>query len=548
MKYWFKNAIIYSLNIKAFKDDSGDGIGDLDGLKERLEYIAGLGVNTVWMLPIFSTPNQDNGYDVSNYYDIDSRIGDMAAFVEFLDMAEDHNLRVLIDMPLNHTSNQHFWFQQACKNPDSHYRDYYIWSKEKPEDSQDKIMFEGQQSSNWAYDEHSDSYYYHSFYKFQPDLNYTNPSVRREIRNIMHFWLRLGVSGFRIDALPHIVRNKGNIKFDNPHLILRELRQNVDEIKNDAVLMGESDVEPERYKDFFGDGREMHMLLNFYLTNYLFLALAQRSKKPIQYALEQLPDTSLFEQYANFLRNHDELDLERLNEDELKTVFEKFAPEDDMQIFGRGIRRRMAPMLKEGRLIRFAKSLHFSMPGTPILRYGDEIGMGDDLDEPGRSSVQTVMQWSTDKNAGFSSAEPDQLCKPVIDKGEYNYQKVNVANQRRDPESLLNWTEKLIGIRTKCTEFGRGNYKFWHTGNEKVMAHSSTKDNEISIVFHNFSEEAEQITINLDDENIREIHEVFYDRLYEEFDRKKGKIQLDPLGYRWFKGKLQRREHTDKIR
>jgi len=379
MKYWFKNAIIYSLNIDYFKDDEKDGRGDFSGLRERLEYIAGLGVNTLWLLPVFSTPDKDNGYDVSDYYNIDSRKGEMGDFIEFLDLAENYNLKTIIDLPLNHTSNEHPWFKEACNNVHSKYRDYYIWSKTKPDNESDNLMFKGQQESNWSYDKSSDSYYYHTFYHFQPDLNYANPEVHREIRKIIHFWLRIGISGFRVDAVPHVIRDKGHVKLDKPHDVLKKLRQYVEEIRSDAVLLGETDVDPEMYKEYFGDGTEFHMLLNFYMANYIFLGLAREDKRPIEFGMDQLPQPNLFEQYTNFLRNHDELDLEQLDEKEREEVFREFAPDEDMRIFGCGIRRRLGPMLNDGRRERLAYSLLFSLPGTPVIRYGDELGMGDDL-------------------------------------------------------------------------------------------------------------------------------------------------------------------------
>jgi len=545
MKYWFKNSIIYSLNVDLFKDDDKDGRGDIDGLKERLEYVSGMGFNTIWLLPVFSTPGKDNGYDVSDYYNIDARKGNMGTFVEFMDLAEDFNLKVLIDLPLNHTSSEHPWFQEACNNPSSKYRDYYIWSDEKPQDADKKLMFEGQQESNWKFDEKSNAYYYHTFYDFQPDLNYANPEVKREIRKIIHFWLRLGVSGFRVDAVPHVIRNKGHVKLEDPHSVLRGLRQFVEEIKSEAVLLGETDVNPEDYQQYFGNGNEFHMLLNFYLTNYIFLSLARKDKRPIEYSLKQLPPTNLFEQYTNFLRNHDELDLEQLSEKEREEVFKEFAPEDDMRIFGRGIRRRLAPMLNDQQRSRLAYSILFSMPGTPVIRYGDELGMGDDLSLFGRKSVQTVMQWSAKKNAGFSDAEPDQLVRPAIDKGDFGYKHVNVADQQRDPESFLNWMEKLIGTRTKCMEFGRGNFLFLDTGTNCIMCHASKLNKEISVVFHNFSDQPKECAVSLEDHEISEFNEMFADDKYQKLERH-APVKLNPFGFRWFKGKLKEFYHPER--
>ncbi len=538
MKYWYKNAIIYSLNVSTFKDGDNDGVGDFAGLKEKLEYISGLGVNTIWLLPIFSTPDMDNGYDVSDYYTINSCNGEMADFVEFLDFCEDHNLRVIIDLPLNHTSNQHRWFQQACKDPDSKYRDYYIWSKEKPDESKQKIMFAGEQESNWAYDEHSDSYYYHSFYHFQPDLNYSNPQVRKEIRRIMHFWLRLGVSGFRVDALPHVIRPKGHVNLEEPEKILQELRQNVEEVRHDAVLLGESDVEPDRYKYFFGEVNRFHMLLNFYLTNYLFLALAKQDKTVIEYAWKMLPNMNISSQFANFLRNHDELNLNKLSEEEMQVVYEKFAPEERMLIFNRGIRRRISPMLGSVKKVKFAHSLLFSMPGIPVIRYGDELGMGEDLDKEGRSSVNTTMHWSPGVNGGFSNVPESEVCETSIKEGEFSYKKINVEDQQRDFNSLMHWLQMLIRVRTKCMELGRGNFQFLETQQPEILAQMSKMDNEISVVMHNFSDKKIEAEVKLEHDNIKDFYEVFYDEPYERFDPNKP-VTLNGWGFRWFKGKLK---------
>ena len=539
MRYWFKNTVIYSLNVDSFQDGNGDGCGDFKGLADRLEYLASIGIKTLWLLPIFKTPYKDNGYDVSDYYHIDDRLGTMGGFMDFMDLASEHSLRIILDLPLNHTSIQHPWFQEARKNPDSKYRNYYIWSKEKPKNEDPKLIFGNQQGGNWKYDEEAEAYYYHTFYDFQPDLNYSNPEVRKEIRRIMHFWLRIGVSGFRIDALPHMIRSKGPVLIKDPDKIVKEFRQYVEEITCEAILLGESDVEPKKYSDFFGHDNKFQMLLNFYLANYIFLALAKKEKAPIEYALDMLPRTNSFQQFGTFLRNHDELDLERLNDSERKQVFKAFAPDENMQIFGRGIRRRLAPMLGNNRkLIELAYSLLFSLPGSPTIRYGDEIGMGDDLSLEGRKSVRTVMQWSNEGNGGFSSAPEKELVKPIIKEGEYGKDMVNVEKQFKDRDSLLNWMMKLIRMRTKCLEFGRGEYLILDTGHPGVLGHCSKIENEIAIALHNLTHQEVTIELDMGKNNVKRLVDVFGDANYE-FLNGSRKIKLNPFGYRWFQGRIK---------
>ena len=463
----------------------------------------------------------------------------MGDFMDFLDMASEHHLRIILDLPLNHTSNQHPWFQEARKDPKSPYRDYYIWSKEKPKNEDPKLIFGDQQGGNWKYDEEAEAYYYHTFYDFQPDLNYSNPEVRKEIRRIMHFWLRLGVSGFRIDALSHMIRSKGKIHIEDPDKIVREFRQYAEEVSCEAMLLGETDVDPKKYSDFFGHDDKFQMLLNFFSANYIFLSLAKQEKAPIEYALNMLPRANNFQQFANFLRNHDELDLERLDKSERKKVFDTFAPEENMQIFDRGIRRRLHPMLGGDRKrIELAYSLLFSLPGSPIIRYGDEIGMGDDLSLKGRESVRTAMQWSNEDNGGFSSAPENRLLKPVINEGEYGKDKVNVEEQFKNNNSFLNWMIKLIRMRTKCLEFGRGSYTIIDTGHPGVFAHCSKLENEIALALHNLTENEVTVEIDLGKDEVKRLVDVFGDANYE-FLNGTRKIKLNPLGYRWFQGRIE---------
>lgn len=535
-KHWYKNAVVYCLDIESFLDTNDDGIGDFSGLRKQLNYIANLGANCIWILPFYDTPNKDNGYDVRDYYQIDKRLGDLGHFAELLDTAEEFGIRVIIDLVANHTSEEHFWFQEARKDENSEFRDYYIWSKEKPKDDGEHAIFGKQQGgSNWRYDRKAKAYYYHTFYPHQPDLNIANPQVQKEIMRIMHFWLKLGVSGFRIDAAPHMVRKKGTEKFKgDPHDVFRKFRELVEEQKKDAILLAEVDVDPKNYKDFFGDGDQMHMLFNFYINNYLFLAFARGEATPLIKALNNLPNNPKHAQMANFLRNHDELDLERLTDKEREEVYKAFAPDKNMRIFDRGIRRRLASMLGNDRKrIELAYSLLLSLPGTPVIRYGQEIGMGEDLSLEGRSSVRTVMQWTDDKNGGFSNAPEDKLIRPTITKGTYGYEKVNVIDQQRDPSSLFNWMDRAVNSRKETPEFGWGECEVTEVNNPKVMMHACKNNGGLAIAIHNFSDEEQ--TIRLKTKLPEGMMEVFANKTYDKINSKIKEITVSPYGYRWFR-------------
>ena len=537
MKHWYKNAVIYSLDVETYLDSNQDGIGDFTGLSRCLEYLAGLGVTCVWLLPFYPSPNRDNGYDVKEYYGVDPRLGNLGGFVEFMNAAEERNIRVLVDLVVNHTSVEHPWFQEARKDRNSKYRNYYVWVDEPIEEQAQYPIFGERQEGNWAYDEEAGQYYYHTFYQYQPDLNLTNPEVRKEIRKIMRFWLKLGVSGFRMDAVPHMIRAKGHERFESdPHDVLREFRRFVEEQKSDAVLLAEVDVEPERYTEFFGDGDQMHMLFNFYLDNYLFLAFARESAEPIARALDALPRVSDKSQYATFLRNHDELDLERLSDTERQEVFDTFAPDESMRLFGRGIRRRLAPMFGgDRRRLELAHSLLLTLPGSPVIRYGDEIGMGEDLSLKERNSVRTPMQWSNEQNAGFSTAPSETLALPVINEGPFGYPNVNVNDQRRDRDSLLNWLERAIRLRKECPEFGWGDYEVLDVGTPEVLVHIYRWKHGVALAAHNLSGKDCTVELDLTEEDTADLLEVFGDQAYEAFEAASGKLRLGGYGYRWFR-------------
>lgn len=534
-KLWYKNTVIYSVEIENFLDSNKDGIGDFHGLKNRLGYLRSLGVNCIWILPFYASPNKDNGYDVMDYFKINPKYGDFGDFAEFVDAAEEHGIRILVDLVVNHTSNEHFWFQEARKDKNSKYRDYYIWSKTKPKENPEHIIFGKEQgNSNWKYDQKAKAYYYHTFYGFQPDLNLTNPKVQNEIIRIMHFWLKLGISGFRIDAAEHMVREKGGENFESdPHVFLRKMRDFVEKQRKDAVLLAEVDVDPKNYKSFFGDEDQMHLLFNFYLTNNIWLAFARNDPKPIVRALNKLPEIKEKEQLVNFGRNHDELDLGQLTDKEREDVFKVFAPEENMQIYGRGIRRRLASMLSnDKKRIKLMYSLIFTLPGSPKIRYGDEIGMGEDLNLEERESVRTIMQWSNSKNAGFSDA-PKKKVNKLISKGEYGYKKVNVNDQQRDPNSLLTWMRMAINFRLETPEFGNGDFSIIKTDQPNILAYCRKLDDGIAIAVHNFSDKKLEVVLELDD--TKEIVDVFGDKNYKNFDPKTKKVEISGYGYRWMR-------------
>jgi maltose alpha-D-glucosyltransferase / alpha-amylase len=535
-KLWYKNAIVYSLDVETFMDADGNGIGDFQGLTQRLDYLSGLGVTCLWLLPFYPTPNRDNGYDVTDYCNIDPRLGTLSDFVEFMQQARERGIRVLIDLVVNHTSNQHPWFQAARTDKHSKYYDYYVWSENPPEADPSLIAFPTVENSVWQYDEQADAYYLHHFYKEQPDLNIGNPAVRQEIRKIMGFWLELGVSGFRIDAASFLIKHIGiqNVSPQDLQGFLSEMRLFLSSRRTDAVLLAEADVEPDQIPVYFGEGDRMHLLFSFLLNQYLFLALARKEAAALQEGLKILPEIPVSCQWLNFVRHHDELTLDRLSQTQREEIFAAFAPEQTMQIFGHGIRRRLAPMMQnDRRQLELVCSLLFTLPGTPLLRYGEEIGMGEDLSLHGRDSVRTPMQWSDQPNGGFSTAIPDALPRPVIAEGEYGYKHVNVAAQQRDPNSLLNWMEHVIRIRKQCPELGYGQWKILSTNSSSVFAHSCEWNEKIVIAAHNLSDRACAAT--LQNCEFKNLVDLFGDCQYEPLDQDSCSIPLQPYGYRWFR-------------
>jgi len=542
MNFWYKNAIVYSLDVETFMDSNGDGIGDFRGLTDRLDYLGGLGITCLWLLPFYPTPNRDNGYDVMDYYGIDPRLGTLGDFVEFVHQARDRGIRVIVDLVINHTSIQHPWFQQAHKDKNSPYREYYVWT-DNPQPEPSLVAFPTQEDSIWEYDELAGEYYLHHFYKEQPDLNIGNPEVREEILRIMGFWLELGVSGFRIDAAPFVIKDIG-IKNTSPEELqsfLQQMRKFVVSRRSDAILLAEANVTPEQMAVYFGNGDRMQMLFGFLLNQHLFLALARQDAGALKDGLKMLPDIPHNGQWLNFVRHHDELTLDRLSKDQQQEIFAAFAPEEKMQIFGRGIRRRLPPMVQnDRRWLEMIYSLAFTLPGVPLLRYGDEIGMGDDLSLPGRDSVRTPMQWSSQENGGFSSATSEALPRPVIATSEYGYPHTNVAVEQRTPASLLNWMEHLIRTRRQCPEFGEGKWRVLPSDDPAVFVHYCEMAQTAMLAMHNLSDRS--CIVTLPEFEHYHLMEVFNDNFslsrqdahYQASEKPSHSLPINAYGYRWF--------------
>jgi len=496
---WYKNAIIYCLSVGTFMDANGDGIGDFSGLERRLDYIQSLGATAVWLMPFQPSPKKDGGYDIADYYGVDPDYGSLGEFVAFTHAAKQRGLRVLIDLVVNHTSDQHPWFQSARSSPDSPHRDWYVWSKERPVNADEGMVFPGVQDTTWTYDSKAKAWYFHRFFNFQPDLNTANPEVLAEILKIMGFWIELGVSGFRMDAVPFVIAEKGSDVGGKPREqfeMLRDLREFLQWRQGDSIILAEANILPEQDLDYFGDDADrMHMMFNFQVNQATFYALAAHDARPLVKAIERTKPRPMSCQWGIFLRNHDELDLGRLTQKQRQAVFSEFGPEKEMQLYGRGIRRRFAPMLAgDPRRIRLAYSLMFTLPGTPVLRYGDEIGMGDDLSLKERDCARTPMQWTSERQGGFSKA--DKTVLPLIDHGPYGYAHVNVADQRHEQGSLLNWMQGMIRQRKEAPEIGWGDVVALDAGRPSVLALRYEWRGNAVLCVHNLAPEPTEVALD----------------------------------------------------
>ncbi len=535
---WYKNAIVYCLSLNTYLDSNGDGTGDFAGLINRLDYLQGLGITAIWLMPFQPSPGKDGGYDIADYYGVGPEYGTLGDFVEFTSACRQRGLRVLIDLVVNHTSDQHPWFQEARRDPQSKYRDWYVWSKKKPKNADSGIVFPGVQKSTWTYDEEAKAYYFHRFYDFQPDLNTGKPEVQAEILKIMGFWLQMGVSGFRMDAVPFVIASKGaGVPPKENYDMLRTFSQFLNWREGQAIILGEANVLPDTDMEYFGDaGERIQMMFNFEVNQHLFLAMATGDGRPLKKAMLATKRRPASAQWGQFLRNHDELDLGRLADDERAAVFAAFGSDPDMQLYQRGIRRRLAPMLGgDRRRLELAYSLMMTLPGTPVIRYGDEIGMGDDLKLPERNCARTPMQWSTEPHAGFT--KNDRPVLPVISSGPYGFEHVNVAEQRRDPNSLLNWMERLIRMRKEVPEIGWGDFSFLSARVNEVLIMRYEWRNNAVVIVHNLSSIPREVSfvVNVANEEACTLINLLSDDHSQAEGGNRHRILLEPYGYRWYR-------------
>jgi maltose alpha-D-glucosyltransferase / alpha-amylase len=498
---WFKDALIYQIPVKSFMDASGDGIGDFVGLTDKLDYIQSLGVTCIWIMPMYPSPQKDDGYDISDFVGINPDYGTVEDFRNFVDAAHERGLRVIADLVMNHTSDQHAWFQEARSNPNSPKRDYYVWSDDPTLYSEARIIFTDTEVSNWTFDREAGQYFWHRFFSHQPDLNYDNPEVQEEMMNVLRFWMNLGLDGFRCDAVPYLYERPGTNGENLPetHEFLRKVRRVIDVEYPGAIMLAEANQWPADVVEYFGtdEDPEFHMAFHFPLMPRMYMAMRQESRTPIVEIMENTPAISDMNQWAIFLRNHDELTLEMVTDEERDYMYFEYAKDPRMRI-NVGIRRRLAPLLDNGRRqIEMLHSLLFSMPGTPCLYYGDEIGMGDNIYLGDRNGVRTPMQWNGDRNAGFSRADAARLYYPVIIDPVYGYQAVNVEAQERVPTSLLNWMKRMVAVRKRHKAFGRGSIRFLHPDNQKILVYLREWENEIILCAVNLSRFVQAAEIDL---------------------------------------------------
>ena len=496
---WYKDAIIYQLHVRTFCDSNNDGIGDFPGLIQKLDYLQDLGIDVIWLLPFFPSPLRDDGYDIADYRAIHPNYGTLEDFKAFLAAAHARGIRVIIEMVLNHTSDQHPWFHESRSSRDNSKRDWYVWSDTDERYRDARIIFLDTELSNWAWDPVSKSYYWHRFFSHQPDLNYDNPAVFEEMWNVMKFWLELGVDAFRLDAVPYLIEREGTNCENLPetHAIIRELRKRLDQSFPGRMLLAEANQWPADVRAYFGDGDEFHMAFHFPLMPRIFMAVQLEDRKPIIEILEETPQIPENCQWCTFLRNHDELTLEMVTDIERDYMYDAYATDKTMRL-NVGIRRRLAPMMdNDRRRIQLLNLLLMSLPGTPVIYYGDEIGMGDNVYLGDRNGVRTPMQWNGGWNGGFSGADPERLYSPLISNPVFGYQAINVESQKRSPHSLFFWMKRLIEIRKSSRIFSRGSIEFLRPSNHRVLAYVRKLGAEEVLTVNNLSNSAQAIELDL---------------------------------------------------
>jgi maltose alpha-D-glucosyltransferase / alpha-amylase len=534
---WFKDAIIYELSVRAFYDSNGDGIGDLPGLIQKLDYLEDLGVNTIWLLPFYPSPLKDDGFDVSEYCDIHPDYGTLADFKLFLKEAHRRGLKVITELILNHTSDQHPWFQKSRKaRSGSKYKDYYVWSDTPDKYKEARIMFQEEESSNWAWDNEAKGYFWHRFYRHQPELNFDNSEVQLEMIKVVDFWMKMGVDGFRLPSIPFLFEEEGTNCENLPqtHEFLKRLRGHIDKHYEDRILIAEANLWPEDAAQYFGEGQECHMSFNYPLMPRLFLGLRTEDSYPIIDIIEQTPVTPVNSQWALFLRNHDEIGLDMVTEEEKDYLFKAYATDPNTK-HNLGIRRRLAPLLNnDRRKIELLYTIMFSLPGSPVLYYGDEIGMGDNIYLGDRFGVRTPMQWNVNINAGFSDTNPQKLYLPVITDPVYRYESLNVATQEENPSSLMWWVKNVLAMRKRLSVFGRGDLKFIESTNAKVLCFARSYQEQKMIVVANLSQFSQATNLNLSEFKDCDITEVFSQNRFMNVGQGDYPITIGPYGYFWF--------------
>lgn len=538
---WWKNAVLYCADIETFYDWNGDGCGDIRGMTERIEYLADLGVTCLWLMPFYPTARKDDGYDITDFFSVDPKLGNLGDFVELVRTAKASGIRVIVDFVMNHTSDAHPWFKSARRSKDDPYRDYYVWTDTEPPDTSGDVVFPDQEDSLWELDPKTGEWYLHHFYKHQPDLNIANPKVQEEISRTLGFWLQLGVAGFRVDAVPFLFANDGapgDPGVFDPNEYLCDVRNFVTRRLGDAVLLGEVNVPYKDQKRFFGgpDGDGLNMQFDFIGMQHIYLSLARGDARSLAKALRQRPALDITSQWANFVRNHDELTLDKLSDDERQEVFDAFGPDPDMQLYDRGLRRRLPSMLGgDERRMRMVYSLAFSLPGTPVLFYGEEIGMAENLDVEGRFAVRTPMQWTADANGGFSSAPARRLPRPLPD-GLYGPDRVNAADQRHDRRSFWWFIRDLIHTYRQHPEIGWSTVEVLKQPNRAVLAHVCREESGWAMIgLHNFGEDGTLVALQLEDAPAGSILVDLFDGHTEHALDGQGRVEMpvDPYGYRW---------------
>lgn len=537
MSHWYRDAVFYELHVKAFQDGNGDGIGDFKGLVTRLDYLQELGVDCIWLLPFYPSPLRDDGYDIADYYGIHPNYGNIEDFQLFLDEAHRRGMRVIADLVLNHTSDQHAWFQRARRAPKgSPERNWYVWSDTDELYQDARIIFTDTEPSNWTWDPVAQQYYWHRFFSHQPDLNWDNPEVKETMFQVMEYWLDRGLDGFRADAVPYLIEREGTICENLPetHQILKEFRARLDARYSDRILLAEANQWPDDVRPYFGDSDEFHMAFHFPLMPRIFMAVRQGLRTPIVDIIERTPAIPEACQWCMFLRNHDELTLEMVTDEERDYMYQEYASDPRMRL-NLGIRRRLAPLMdNDRRKIELLNSILFTMPGTPIIYYGDEIGMGDNIYLGDRDGVRTPMQWSPDRNAGFSRAEPQRLYLPTLTDSIYGYYAVNVEAQQRSPFSLLNWMKRLIQVRKAHQAFGRGSIEFLNPSNEHVLAYIRSYEGDVILVVNNLSASAQVVTLDLSKYAGCVPLEMLGHTEFLPIDQAPYALTLSPYGFFWF--------------